>query len=389
MTRAMVSTRSSVAARKNSADVGGNEKAESKVEARDSEKGAMGVAGKGVTKKRGRSKRDEVSKLVSGEGDAGSGATKKRGTRKRRGPAKVESGKEGNVENGLPEDEEEQEYEETVCSVPKGRAGSGIVKIVSWNVASLRSALKNGALEEYVAEEMADIVCLQEHKLKEEDTAGIEDEAESIFEDYESYWSCSTAKKGYSGTAVFTREKPLSVSYGIGESVGDLEGRAITLEMDKYYLVNLYVPNSGAKLVRLEYRIDNWQARMVAYLKDLEKKKPVILCGDLNCAHQEIDIHAPKRNRKSAGFTDEERKAFSEMLDTGFVDTLRSLYPKKRAYTYWSMRFGKKTREGNKGWRLDYFVVSRDFMPKVKDSFVRYETKGSDHAPVGLLVELD
>eukprot|EP00803_Ostreobium_quekettii_P001739 evm.model.scf_239.4 EVM.evm.TU.scf_239.4 scf_239:92113-94459(+) len=204
-----------------------------------------------------------------------------------------------------------------------------------------------------LAAEKADILCLQETKVQDVHTAAIE---AGLPNGWHAHWNCSTTKKGYSGTAVFSRQAPLSVTKGIGVEEHDGEGRVITAELEDLYVVNAYVPNSGAKLERLEYRVTSWDTQFSAYLKGLEARKPVILTGDLNCAHQEIDIHSPKTNLRSAGFTVEERTSFTKnFIDNGFVDTFRRQYPDVVGYTYWSYK--RKARENNKGWRLDYFLV--------------------------------
>ena len=204
------------------------------------------------------------------------------------------------------------------------------------------------------------------------------------FEGYQSYWNYAE-KKGYSGTAIFTRHQPLSVSYGIGVEEHDHEGRVVTLEMENFYLVTVYVPNSQDELRRLDYRM-MWEDAFLAYIKQLEAKKPVIFCGDLNVAHQEIDLKNPKTNRRNAGFTDEERAKFSHLLSTGFTDTFRYFYPdRKDIYSWWSYRF--KAREKNAGWRIDYFVTSEALNDKLVDAKIHTEVYGSDHCPVELVME--
>ena len=205
------------------------------------------------------------------------------------------------------------------------------------------------------------------------------------FEGYQSYWNYAE-KKGYSGTAIFTRHQPLSVAYGIGVDEHDHEGRVITLEMENFYLITVYVPNSQDGLKRLDYRMI-WEDDFLAYLKKLEEKKPVVVCGDLNVAHQEIDLKNPKSNRKNAGFTDEERAKFTQWLNAGFTDTFRHFYPdQKDIYSWWSYRF--KAREKNAGWRIDYFVTSRSLDDKLVDAKIHTDVLGSDHCPVELLLDI-
>ena len=224
----------------------------------------------------------------------------------------------------------------------------------------------------------ADIFCLQETKMQEEQ---IDDKIKEIFKQYNCYWN-SAEKKGYSGTAIFSKNKPIDVKYGIGIEEHDKEGRVITLEFDKFYMVNCYTPNSKRELERLEYR-QIWEDEFRKYLLKLNETKPVILCGDLNVAHKEIDLKNPKTNRRNAGFTDEERNKMTELLNAGFVDTFRYLYPdKEEQYTWWS--YMGRAREKNVGWRIDYFIVSKDIKDKIVDAKIYPEVMGSDHCPVGL-----
>ena len=247
------------------------------------------------------------------------------------------------------------------------------MKFVSWNVNGLRACMTKG-FAEYFAAADADILCLQETKLQ----AGQIDFAP---DGYHCYWNYAQ-KKGYSGTAVFTREEPLSVSYGIGIPEHDTEGRVITLEFPEFYFVCVYTPNAQAELTRLDYRM-KWEDDFRAYLHGLDEHKPVIVTGDMNVAHQEIDLKNPKTNRGSAGFTDEERGKFTQLLDAGFTDTFRALYPDARdAYSWWSYRF--KARERNTGWRIDYFLVSNRIFPRVTDAAIHADVLGSDHCPVSL-----
>ncbi|EHL04857.1 exodeoxyribonuclease III [Desulfitobacterium hafniense DP7] len=247
------------------------------------------------------------------------------------------------------------------------------MKLISWNVNGLRACLNKGFMD-FFQQEQADIFCLQETKLQEE-------QIPFQLEGYHAYWNFAQ-KKGYSGTAVFAKQEPLSVSYGIGQEEHDQEGRVITLEFDTFYLVTVYTPNSQRDLARLDYRMI-WEAEFLGYLKNLEKSKPVILCGDLNVAHTEIDLKNPKTNRKNAGFTDEERAKFSELLKNGFIDTFRHFNPdKKEAYTWWSYMFN--ARANNAGWRIDYFCVSESLKNELKDAMIYDQIMGSDHCPVGL-----
>lgn len=247
------------------------------------------------------------------------------------------------------------------------------MKLISWNVNGLRAALNKG-FTEFFNEIDADIFCIQETKMQE-------GQAEVFFEGYNQYWN-SAEKKGYSGTAIFTKVKPLSVAYGINIEEHDKEGRVITLEFEKFYLVNIYTPNSKRELERLDYRMI-WEDEVKSYLKKLDENKPVIMCGDLNVAHQEIDIKNPKTNRRNAGFTDEERNKMTLLLDDGFTDTFRYVYPdKKDAYSWWS--YMGNARAKNVGWRIDYFIVSNSIRDEIKDACIYPEIMGSDHCPVGV-----
>lgn len=251
------------------------------------------------------------------------------------------------------------------------------MKLISWNVNGLRACMKKG-FEDYFREVDAEIFCVQETKLQE-------GQIDFHPEGYECYWNYAE-KKGYSGTAVFTKKKPLEVVYGIGIDEHDHEGRVITLEYEDFYLVTVYTPNSQSELARLPYRMQ-WEDAFRDYLKELDAHKPVIVTGDMNVAHEEIDLKNPKTNKKNAGFTQEERDKFSELLDAGFVDSFRYFYPDKTgAYSWWSYRF--KAREKDAGWRIDYFVVSDRIKEKMKDALIYKEVMGSDHCPVGLEIEL-
>lgn len=264
---------------------------------------------------------------------------------------------------------------------------TNFVKLLSWNVNGLRALLK---LEGFSALQLAqredfDVLCLQETKLQEKD---IEDIKQRLIDGYEnSFWTCSVSKLGYSGTAIISRIKPLSIRYGLGISDHDSEGRLVTVEFDTFYLVTGYVPNSGDGLKRLSYRVTEWDPALSNYLKELEKSKPVVLTGDLNCAYEEIDIYNPAGNKRSAGFTDEERKSFeTNFLSNGFVDTFRKQHPGVVGYTYWGYRHGG--RKYNRGWRLDYFLVSESIADKVHDSYILPDVIGSDHCPIGLVMKL-
>ena len=246
------------------------------------------------------------------------------------------------------------------------------MRLISWNVNGLRACEGKGFSEVFKSLD-ADFFCLQETKMQ----AG---QLDLQFEGYESYWNYAD-KKGYSGTAVFTRRKPLNVTYGIGIDEHDHEGRVITLEMDTFFLVTVYVPNSQDELKRLDYRM-RWEDDFLSYIKRLDATKPVIVCGDLNVAHKEIDLKNPKTNRRNPGFTDEEREKFSQWLDSGFTDTFRFLYPEQVTYSWWSYRF--RAREKNTGWRIDYFVVSSRLNNQIADAKIHTDIMGSDHCPVEL-----
>ena len=250
------------------------------------------------------------------------------------------------------------------------------MKFISWNVNGLRAVFSKG-FPDIIKELDADFVCLQETKMQ----AG---QLDAELPTYTSYWNFAE-KKGYSGTAIYTRHEPLSVGYGIDIPEHATEGRVITLEYPDFYLVTVYVPNSQDDLRRLGYRV-TWEDAFRAYLGELDKKKPVIVCGDLNVAHKEIDLKNPKSNRKNAGFTDEERGKFQELLDAGFVDTFRHFYPDQRdIYSWWSYRF--KARERNSGWRIDYFVTSERLVPRLTSAKIHTEIYGSDHCPVELVID--
>ena len=252
-----------------------------------------------------------------------------------------------------------------------------MLKLISWNVNGLRACYDKGFADAFRRLD-ADFFCLQETKMQE-------GQLDAQFEGYRSYWNYAE-KKGYSGTAVFSRLEPLSVTYGMGIDEHDHEGRVITLELDSFFLITVYTPNSQDGLRRLEYRM-KWEDDFRSYLKKLEEKKPVIVCGDLNVAHREIDLKNPKTNRKNAGFTDEERAKFTTLLDSGFTDTFRYFYPEQEGiYSWWSYRF--KAREKNAGWRIDYFLASASLNDKLKGAAIHTDIFGSDHCPVELTIEL-
>ena len=251
------------------------------------------------------------------------------------------------------------------------------MKLVSWNVNGIRAVLTKG-FEDFFKSVNADIFCIQETKCQE-------GQVELEFDGYESYWN-SAEKKGYSGTAIFTKIKPISVKYGIGIEEHDKEGRVITLEFKDFYMVNIYTPNSKRELERLDYR-QIWEDEIRKYLLGLDKVKPVIMCGDLNVAHKEIDLKNPKTNTHNAGFTIEERNKMTQLLDAGFIDTFRYLYPDKPdCYSWWS--YMRKAREKNVGWRIDYFIVSDRLKNKIKEANIYQDVMGSDHCPVGLEIDM-
>lgn len=249
-------------------------------------------------------------------------------------------------------------------------------KMISWNVNGLRACVGKGFLD-FVKEQDADIFCVQETKLQE-------GQIDLDLPGYHQYWNYAE-KKGYSGTAIFTKEEPLSITYGIGIEEHDHEGRVITLEYADYYFITVYTPNSKDGLARLPYRME-WEADFLAYLKKLEEKKPVIFCGDLNVAHKEIDLKNPKSNHKNPGFTDEERGRFTALMEAGFIDTFRYFYPNlENVYSWWSYRFSARSK--NIGWRIDYFVVSAALQSRLKDALIYQDVLGSDHCPVGLILD--
>ena len=251
-----------------------------------------------------------------------------------------------------------------------------MAKFISWNVNGLRACEGKGFSDSFRQLD-ADFFCLQETKMQQ-------GQLDLGFDGYESYWNYAD-KKGYSGTAIFTRRKPLSVAYGIGIDEHDHEGRVITLDMEGFYLVNVYTPNSQDGLRRLDYRM-RWEDDFQAYLRRLDLDKPVIVCGDMNVAHEEIDLKNPKSNRRNAGFTDEERQKFTQLLASGFTDTFRLLHPDEVTYSWWSYRF--KAREKNAGWRIDYFVTSKRLDGSVREANIHTEIYGSDHCPVELVLDI-
>lgn len=251
------------------------------------------------------------------------------------------------------------------------------MKLISWNVNGIRACVQKGFLD-FFKEVDADIFCIQESKMQE-------GQLDLDLDGYHQYWNYAK-KKGYSGTAIFTKKEPIAVSNGIGIEEHDQEGRVITLEFDNFYMVTVYTPNSQNELARLDYRM-TWEDAFADYLNSLKAKKPVIICGDMNVAHKEIDLKNPKTNRRNAGFTDEERDKFSTLLNHGYVDTFRHFYPDmENIYSWWSYRF--KAREKNAGWRIDYFLVSEDIADKCIDAKIHTQVLGSDHCPVELSIDL-
>lgn len=250
------------------------------------------------------------------------------------------------------------------------------MKLISWNVNGLRACMTKG-FKDFLNQNNPDVICIQETKMQKE-------QADFSFDGYTEYWN-SAIKKGYSGTAVFSKIKPLSVNYDINNDDHKGEGRAITIEFEKFYLVNVYVPNSKEKLARIDYRMQ-WEDAFREYVLSLKRKKPIIICGDMNVAHEEIDLKNPKTNMESAGFSKQERDKMTELLLSGFTDSFRKLYPDKiGAYSWWSYRF--HAREKNAGWRIDYFLISNNFVNNVKDSLILSDVMGSDHCPIELIIK--
>lgn len=248
------------------------------------------------------------------------------------------------------------------------------MKLISWNVNGIRACVKNGFLD-YINKENADIICIQETKAHP-------DQVDKMLESTAHFWN-SAEKKGYSGTAIFSTIEPIEANYGIGIDVHDHEGRVLTLEFKDYFLVNVYTPNSQRELARLDYRTQ-WDRDFLKFLKNLEKRKPVIICGDLNVAHTEIDLANPKTNRRNAGFTDEEREGFDHVVEAGFIDSFREFEKGGGHYTWWS--YMSNARAKNIGWRIDYFCLSPSLRPRLKSAFIRPEITGSDHCPVGIVL---
>lgn len=259
--------------------------------------------------------------------------------------------------------------------------------IIAWNVNSIRALIKKFKLNDFLKKKNINIFCIGETKLSHPDNDVQDLLKEKINGFRYRYYNTSTAKKGYSGTAIFSKKKPIEVMYGLGIEKLDTEGRLITLEFENFYLVHVYTPNSGEALARLNYRVNNWDNEFRKFIKKLNLKKPVILCGDLNCANEDIDIHSPKTNQRSAGFTNEERTSFKKLLkDTNLIDTFRYIYPDKISYSYWNYR--TKSRSKNKGWRIDYFLASDNIIKKIKKSDILTEVLGSDHAPILLKLNM-
>ena len=251
------------------------------------------------------------------------------------------------------------------------------MKLISWNVNGIRAAIKKGFYD-FAKEQNPDVICLQETKAHPE-------QVDLQLDQYEYHFWNSAVKKGYSGTAIFSKVEPISVTYGLGIEEHDQEGRVITLEFEKFHLVNVYTPNSKRELLRLEYRTTKWDVLFLEHMQKLEKTKPVIVCGDLNVAHKEIDLKNDKTNHMNPGFTDEERASFDNFLNAGFVDTFRHLYPDEIKYSWWSYMFN--ARKNNAGWRIDYFLTSGSFIDEVTDAFILNDVHGSDHCPVGITLK--
>lgn len=287
----------------------------------------------------------------------------------------------GSTEDAAATEATEVEIPTLECDKKTPTGESWNFKITAWNTGGFKAWYKKGGMD-YVKEEQPDILFLQECKIQEKDV-----EAGGKPEGYHFYWNPATVKKGYSGTALYSKVEPLNVKFGIGIEKHDAEGRAITAEYENFYFVGCYVPNSGRKLVRLEYR-QEWDKDFLEYLKDLKSKKPVILGGDLNVAHEEIDLKNPKNNRnKTPGFSDQEREGFTNLLDAGFVDSFRHLYPEKDlTYTFWT--YMMNCRAKNVGWRLDYFAIDEDLQPKLCESTMRHHIMGSDHCPIVLFLAM-
>jgi len=302
-------------------------------------------------------------------------AKEKSAKKKGKGKAKEEDGEEGEEKDGAGAEKAGAVF--TDFSLPKREPHH--LKIASWNVAGFKAIMGKGFVE-YVAAEDPDILCLQETKIEEEVAL-----KEKLPAGYHAYFYPAASQKGHHGTGLLTKIKPISVKKGLGIDEHDDEGRCITAEFDKFFVVTTYTPNASRGLVNLDYRVNKWDVDFLKYLKKLEETKPVIWCGDLNVAHQPIDLRNPKTNTKTAGFTVQERESFSKILDSGFVDTFRHFYPNQEgAYTFWTYMGG--AREKDVGWRLDYYIVSKSLMGSVVDTHIRKHVKGSDHAPIILLL---
>jgi len=327
-------------------------------------------------KGRGKSKASEekvIVKKVSG-GEDGEGETTVTATIPKN-PKKLNRNR-SSLEDAL----DNYEHNTRAIALGDGKIESKEILISSWNVNGLSALLKKENLHNYMKEVQPEIICLNEIKLTDANCEEIG--TKWIPEGYHGYFNCCKVKKGYAGVAVVSKHKPISVKFDLGVKKHDLEGRTITVEFEHFYLVSCYVPNAGDGLVGLPYRTQEWDPDFRAYLADLKQKKHVILCGDLNCAHKEIDLHKPKGNEKTAGFTPEERKEFGVLLDSGFVDTFRHFYPEEQKFSYFSLRFNN--RATNKGWRLDYFLIDKEGMSSVKDSTINDKIFGSDHLPIEL-----
>ena len=261
------------------------------------------------------------------------------------------------------------------------------MKIIAWNINGMKAMMGKNDLFDLIDREKPDIICFGETKLSCDSIKPVSDIVSNHINMKYKYYSTCSKKKGYSGTAIFTKKKPLNIRYGIHDTDLDNEGRVITLEYRKFFLIHVYTPNSGEMLARLDYRVNTWDVKFMEYIKQLQMKKNIILCGDLNVANENIDIHDPIHNKRTAGFTNDERDSFKHILNTlNLVDTYRFLHPKKIEYSYWSYRM--KAREKNKGWRIDYFIVSNNLKGKIKKASILTDVKGSDHAPVKLNILL-
>ncbi|KPP67689.1 DNA-(apurinic or apyrimidinic site) lyase-like [Scleropages formosus] len=304
----------------------------------------------------------------------------KRGKKKDTGDGEQDNSAAPPAKKGKKEKEPEAPilYEDPPDKLSTKDGRTANMKITSWNVDGLRAWVKKKGLD-WVREELPDVICLQETKCAEK---SLPQDITSMPEFPHKYWAGSEGKEGYSGVAMLCKTKPLNITYGIGKEEHDKEGRVITAEFPSFFLVTAYVPNAGRGLVRLDYR-KTWDVDFRAYLSELDQKKPLVLCGDLNVAHHEIDIKNPKGNRKNAGFTAEEREGFTQLLAAGFVDSFRELYPEQaNAYTFWTYMMNARAK--NVGWRLDYFVISRRLLPSLCDSKIRNKVMGSDHCPITL-----